>query len=526
MKEVHEWTLEQKAVLEHAKSFPNKRSEMRANPPSSIMVEALAGSGKTTVMCEFARSLPSYCIVEALAFNKLIAKELAAQMPEGVNCRTFSSLGYGVWRNYTGLKKLDLKKWKIQDIYKTLGLGGIRETFPDLARIISLAKAAGMNPCLADDAPQQYMTESAAEEWIYLAEQQDLTFGKKGGSITQERAIEACRQVLAESCVQAIQGQIDFDDMLYMPALWGGKFPSPDVVIVDEFQDVSSIQNALISKMLGKYGILVAVGDRHQSIYAFRGAGHGAIPDGIRQFKCKQLPLSVTFRCGKMIAEEAAQIVPTLKTLHDQHMGEVLPEGKWNHETVKVGDAILCRNNAPLVDICLSLIAKRVPAKILGNDIGKGLKKILSDLDTDNLLVIPDRLHNYESKKVAEFTKKGQFGMAQRLEDRCQALRLIIYTFDAGNDSLKDVEELIDSMFSDETPLVTLCSIHKSKGREWDRVFFLDSHLIPSKYAQTSEALQQEDNLRYVGITRAKNCLHYVSSASFGGVDVEEGKGE
>ena len=508
-------TPEQERVLEYTKMWPMKRSMLRDNPVPPIMIEALAGSGKTTIMVEFAKQLPSYCDIVAVAFNKLIANELAVKMPEDVNCRTFSSLGYQIWKGRTGLSKLNMVKWKTGDIAKkNLKLGFLKNCFPDLQRIIGLAKASGVEPCGVMERPETYFCESTDAFWSFLADQNDLVLGKKGG-MTKEEALGVCRDVIRISCEQALEGFIDFDDMLYMPALYGGPFPTPDVVIVDEFQDVSSIQNALIHRMLAKRGTLVGVGDRFQSIYAFRGADSEAIPRGIGEFGCSQLPLTVTFRCGKAIAEEARKEVPMLQTLPEQHEGEVVRPTKWDAKSVQVGDAILCRNNAPLVDICLNLIAKRVPAKILGQDIGAGLKKMLDDLDTDNLLVLPDRLKVYKQAKMEGYLAKGMNGLAARLDDRCKALNYILSSFDPTTDTVSDVKRLITSMFSDTTPQVTLCSVHKSKGREWDRVFFLDDWLVPSRFAKSPQALQQEKNIWYVAVTRARNSLIYVDSKDF-----------
>jgi superfamily I DNA/RNA helicase len=55
-----------------------------------------------------------------------------------------------------------------------------------------------------------------------------------------------------------------------------------------------------------------------------------------------------------------------------------------------------------------------------------------------------------------------------------------------------------------------LSTIHKAKGLENDRIFFLCPELIPSKYATQPWQYEQEANLKYVAITRAKQELIYV----------------
>jgi ATP-dependent exoDNAse (exonuclease V) beta subunit len=87
-------------------------------------------------------------------------------------------------------------------------------------------------------------------------------------------------------------------------------------------------------------------------------------------------------------------------------------------------------------------------------------------------------------------------------------------------DSLRD---LILAMFSDtETgkvrkDVVTLCSIHKSKGLEFEQVYLLGkSQFMPSKYAKQEWMLVQESNLEYVAVTRAKDKLVYVNDVPTG----------
>jgi superfamily I DNA/RNA helicase len=63
-----------------------------------------------------------------------------------------------------------------------------------------------------------------------------------------------------------------------------------------------------------------------------------------------------------------------------------------------------------------------------------------------------------------------------------------------------------------KTAEFSLSTIHKAKGREWDRVGFLDAHLIPGRWAKQPWELEQEHNLAYVGVTRAKQELVYLDS--------------
>jgi superfamily I DNA/RNA helicase len=94
------------------------------------------------------------------------------------------------------------------------------------------------------------------------------------------------------------------------------------------------------------------------------------------------------------------------------------------------------------------------------------------------------------------------------LIERCQTL---------GKHDLFSLRKLISDMFSDNDDynvpnVVTLSSIHKSKGLEFDRAFILGmSQFQPSKYAVMDWMKVQEDNLAYVAITRAKNTLVHIT---------------
>jgi ATP-dependent exoDNAse (exonuclease V) beta subunit len=82
--------------------------------------------------------------------------------------------------------------------------------------------------------------------------------------------------------------------------------------------------------------------------------------------------------------------------------------------------------------------------------------------------------------------------------------------------SITSVKQLIDTInerFADGDPdkVIRLASIHKSKGLESDRVWFVNQGIIPIKYAKLEWQIEQEWNCKYVAITRAKNELNYIS---------------
>ena len=76
-----------------------------------------------------------------------------------------------------------------------------------------------------------------------------------------------------------------------------------------------------------------------------------------------------------------------------------------------------------------------------------------------------------------------------------------------GMATVAELRGLVESMFADnvsESGMITLCSVHKAKGLEWNRVYVLGREtLMPSKFARQAWQIEQEINLIYVAVTRA-----------------------
>jgi superfamily I DNA/RNA helicase len=81
--------------------------------------------------------------------------------------------------------------------------------------------------------------------------------------------------------------------------------------------------------------------------------------------------------------------------------------------------------------------------------------------------------------------------------------------------TVPDLVAHIGVLFTDGRRGVILSTIHKAKGLEAERVYFLDRFLIPSKYARKGWQREQEQNLLYVALTRSKNFLYFINSTGF-----------
>ena len=118
-------------------------------------------------------------------------------------------------------------------------------------------------------------------------------------------------------------------------------------------------------------------------------------------------------------------------------------------------------------------------------------------------------LDEYEAKEKAKWAAKSKPDKVEYVEDKCGTMRLICHQVGLQR-TTADLSRRIDLMFNapGNGRVLRLCTIHRSKGREWERVYLIGrNRYMPSHYAKKEWELQQEENLAYVAVTRAKGEL-------------------
>jgi superfamily I DNA/RNA helicase len=314
------------------------------------------------------------------------------------------------------------------------------------------------------------------------------------------------------------QGTIDFDDQVYLSVIYRCSFPKADLFIGDEVQDWNPIQRTMASLMLKPTGRLIAFGDKHQAIYGFRGADRDSMENLITEFSCFTLPLSISFRCPKNVVIHAQHYIPGIEPYEQQLDGKVCDDknptvDKLHSMHVNRGKvSVLCRNNAPLVKLCLMFYKQSLPCTILGRDIAKGLQTLVTKQKCSSLSELNSKLWNYIGTQQEFLRTRNKTSQANLLEDQGECIEALL-AHELPNGTIESLKERIQSLFSDkETGSVTLSTIHKAKGKEWPNVFILDPELMPSKFAKTDKEIEQETNLHYVAITRAQQTLTYIQT--------------
>lgn len=489
------------------------------NGEGNAIVEAVAGSGKSTTLVQGLDYMPG--TAGFFAFNTTAGKELEAKIAEklGVAPRT-KTRAVGQTLHSYGLTHL---RWAFGKEYKLEILKGnndktmllleqyveanphliefVKSIKTTVCKMVSMAKQRGIGI-------DKSITDMVA--WLDMCDRFELA-DDLPEEVTIAQAVKISQEVLAASNRRL--DVIDFDDMIYLPLQRKVRFSwTFDWVLLDEAQDTNPIRRMLAMKALKPNGRFVAVGDPRQAIYGFTGADNDALDQIAVAFNCTRLPLTVSYRCPQAVVAHARNWVSHIEAHQDAPVGTVTEE-EYDAalKSVKPGDAMLCRFNAPLVKTVFKLIRAGIPAKIEGRDIGRGLIAITKKWKVKSLDAFKGRLEKWAGAEVAKAEAKNPKDEAriERVMDQVETLYVLIEkTVADGGTKVEDLVANIMAIFDDKVSdkgMVVLASVHKSKGLEWSKVYILGrAQLMPSKYAKQPWQLEQEDNLIYVAITRAK----------------------
>jgi superfamily I DNA/RNA helicase len=445
---------------------------------SSILVNAVAGSGKTTTLVESVKRVQHGSII-ILAFGKKIADELRLKVScSNVKITTLHA---------NGLSILNTKKKRTVDQHKLLNVAQelkIKDEYFYL-RAVTFLKDYGYP-----------FTDIAIED---ILEEQDFDFPPNQ---SKNEFIENCKIILDES--NKLDHVVDFADMGYLPLLKDLQFRKYDWIFVDEAQDLNRLQQATIKKMMKPTTKIVAFGDKHQAIYGFRGADKDSFKSLETMSSAKVLPLSISYRCGKNIVDIAREKVPHIQSFEKADDGEVIYVKQDHFDVNDVRDAlvkgvaVVSRYNKLLTTFAFDLAQKKIPFYFVNNKYSIGLKGLIKKYEDGPLDNLKKNL-----KKLSVLNDSSEMPN-QALADKLDSILSI-----AEQPHVQTVKDLlfeIDKIFNNKSG-VPLYTIHGAKGLEFDSVFFLGCDLLPSKYARSQWQLEQEDNLFYVAVTRAKKRL-------------------
>lgn len=483
----------------------------------NLVVEAAAGSGKTTTLVKCVTLIPNDKRILLCAFNKDIVGELKKKTSDLENVTVMTLHGLG-------LKMLTNNYPTIHPVPNGFKYDSyIKNNLRELSSLDTRRLGRSMY-CRYVDNIKKYVDYG---RYYMCQTERDLDFIEDRYDIETIRDEKSIALEVMEWGKTELE-DIDFVDMIWFPHVLnlqphGLQF---DYIMVDECQDMNRAERELILKCRKMGTRLVSVGDSNQMLYSFAGGD----PDSFNALKSipntKCLPLSISYRCPKNVVDFAKKLVPSIeaneantnegKVLYNVSLDDVMP-----------GDMVLCRNNAPLIQVYNEFLKLGKKAFIRGKDIGSNLKnlvkstkqeKINLDCREDGLFVrLYDDLFVTRNKLMEKLSIDAATAMKSPIID---AKLDMIKALEVLSEGLATTDELIakiDEIFPkrDKSEGIALSTVHKAKGLEANNVFVVCRSLMPSKSAKKDWEVQQEHNLMYVAYTRAKNMLCFVDEKEF-----------
>jgi len=458
----------------------------------NIMIEAGPGTGKTRTLRLIDNEIAARYNVLYLAFNKRIVTEAQAPDDDGspkfnetTEIRTINGACHRVW-GQTASGRLTVDKQKTINIFRTivstLSKGQQDEAWIDYQLIkdsVGRAKALG------------YVPNEVRSRSPRLIEP-DVFFDSLEEKPSRQAQV-LIDDILRQSIKLAYAGSIDFDDQVYMPVLFGGSFPEYPLVLIDEAQDLSPINHAMLERFVQKGARLIAVGDPWQSIYAFRGAVQEGMSHIKNVFGCTVADLSVSFRCPSEIVKAAQW--RNAKLTWAREGGQVVSLNSLHTSDLPDDAVVICRNNAPLFSLALRLLASKRGVTVTGTDIGAKIVNIMNKLGPDTMKQeqVIDKIEEWRADKLAV--------QSTTANDTADCMRV----FACFGKTLSEATGYAEFLFQ-QRGAITLTTGHKAKGLEWEKVYHLDRHLI------REDKDEQEKNLSYVITTRSMNNYYGVDS--------------
>jgi superfamily I DNA/RNA helicase len=582
----------------------------------NLVIEAVAGSGKTTTLLKALEFVASDKVILVVAFNTSIKKELSTRIPKHLTNVTVSTLaahGNSILRRYwpdipylspEGVKGDPFGKareaavmWAGLPSWDRINGPNVTWLLRDYEKLLDLCQAfLALTPAAIAAVREDYglftvkdKTGRTTEGWTYESDKFSFVFEDvvvwvqtslayrlqppKGPNYARrdfERANKYAGRLYDELTDGGKTPFISLGDMTFVPAATPAMVPARlyDVIFVDETQDMSVSDLALVFRSLAPGGRIVVVGDSHQAIYRFRGADSEGMRRLRRELAATLLPLSESYRVPTCVRDEARHVVPEFQT------PEGTPAGTCDTvlavemlRTWKAGDVVIARVNAPLVPLAMLAIQQGINPWILGNEneAAQQLNRLIADATRANpleegLAVLQaflekreqavetmrraDMLKVIEKYRVSSprdrerkakaletldedvqadpkvvlqrlitgaFFNRQRTGLAQRKDIRTISdVRAVLKTI---TPSAKRVEEMSTEEYQAHMrSRLVITSVHRIKGGEANVVWVLEDTFKftrggrwTKKAPANDKDADEERHLWYVAVTRAKN---------------------
>lgn len=253
----------------------------------------------------------------------------------------------------------------------------------------------------------------------------------------------------------------------------------------------------------------------HNSIYGFRGADPEAMERMRERFHMRELRLPVTWRCPTSVVSMAQTVAGSdiIEARPGSPPGLVITRKHCDRQatlaSLRPGDMVVARTNAPLIRFALALIAMGVKVVVRGRDFGADLVRLVDRFKCEAVTDLLVRLGRWRSQEQMKAQAEENMARFVQVQDKYDCITTLAEGLDT--DTVAELRHRIESIFDDEAPGVVLSTVHKAKGLEARHVVLLGPEMIPHPMARRSpnpvQAIRQEMNIKYVALTRAMEML-------------------
>ena len=524
------------------------------NPHDNIIVKALAGTGKSTLICLLTEETSTSDIY--VAFNSSIAEEFSRKINNPkTKVKTLHSLGLAIMNSNlsessskggigsrnssSGGATLDnFKIHKIIDelIYSTFGKYDkfehkiyIKDNYVQLYNLCRLT---------CTDMSSDSAVEKLVKDYNLFVDYSGNDFSSPLVSTMVEWLEE-----IDEKSIKEFNNTrtIDFTDMLYITykKLYSGEWKVPYYnyytnIYIDEAQDLSTIQLLMLKFIKRKGGRYIFVLDENQAIYSFAGGNAKScalIPKLYAPIKEFDLPIN--YRCPTShLAKVNRDFGIPIQPRPDAPVGSIKTIDKEEiKKYVHAGDLVISRKNKWLSDVILDLAIHGIPIYMEDKEMVDQIKKLVSSQKAASLYELKNKLekivkkYNVQLEKIVKKeTEKAEEDTKKMIDvsdtnsriDNINFIKSILsyYSSQPQNkyDKPDDFIKYIDVLLNTKMPsnCVRVCSVHKAKGLEAPQTFVLNEAKVCTDRRNSWEQNEQEKNLSYISITRAKENLFLV----------------
>jgi hypothetical protein len=471
----------------------------------SFKINAVAGSGKTTTLLEYAKK-NSHLKILYLAYNKSLQTSLQDKLKEynlpSMHISTIHSLAYNKIEAYNYTLAHDLKNQVIENLLIKHELTVNHKAYYPIAEYVALIK----------DLVNFYCNSSliALDSKLIESYKKQSELGAKILELinkNETRVIEHLKTILSAMKNKIIDATHDFYlKMFYLNKKVSTNLPY-DLILIDEAQDISDVMIGIVENQSCRR---IYVGDSFQQIYTFRFA-----TNALNKIDLPSYDLTQSFRFGDNFAKvlqnnlNSLYAINSSKPLKISGLEKTTLIGK-NHIDFSKQFCVIARSTFGLIQQLVYFIHDKKKVYFEGgynsySFMNQTVYSIFYLKQKKNDKITIDEIKDFETISELE-----QFAKDTKNQDYLNIIKFI----NTYGDNIFEINKKIkEFLVTDKNQAdIIFTTTHKSKGLEYDQVIMADDFISKKEIVNTKNKLSylrvnEELNIYYVAATRAKNAI-------------------